>query len=441
MDRDDVINLIKAKKRIGDLARTTRQRTSCPFCGAQDFDLQLYHDTNRFRCWNSNCGRHGSVIDWVMHEKGYNFNEAVRELATSMGIDMSMKDNRAPVLQTVSRSFVRALATNSEVTDYWVGRGITTDTLYRHHVGYCSDEVLKGIARHTDPSERVDWPTLEDCALTVHGKPAFWDHTIFPYRHWKTRQIVQMQGRKVGEVSEGDNRWKGLATKSKLGHRNLNAMLWGEEELLNYWRRPGVTGKTYAFVCEGVPDALTLRQNDIHALSIIGNQSLAVQTGKLAQLDEVYLILDNDKSSQAFLPWELYDLMLQMPKTRLRTVTIPSPGTKPDGSPIKLDVNDYFRAGATAGDFGKLVGQSPDATMFLVDSWGREETKYEPLLTMICERPLDERDPLLYRLSSHGLFTMDQLEAFTRMLRLDSSCLKSRYRRSRIPQPAATQGR
>jgi len=425
MDRDDVVNLIKTKKRIGDLARSTKQRIHCPFCRSDGLDLQLYHDTNRFRCWVSQCGRHGSPIDWLMFEQGLSFNEAIKMLAAELGIDITFTDNRSPVLQKASRSFVRALSKNSDVTDYWESRGISHETLYKHHVGYCSEDVIRDITR-AEGEDRVSWQTLEDAGLISHGKPAFWNHTVFPYRHWKNRNIVQMQGRAVGEVFGSQNRWKGLETRSKLGQRSLNSMLWGEEELLGYWRRPSRNGKTYAFVLEGIPDALTLRQQDIHALSIVGNMNLKVHTRSLRNLDVVYLVLDNDTSSQENLPWELYDMLLEMPKTQIITVKLPK-----NAEEKKVDVNEYFAKGATIYDFNKIVDKSPDACEFLVDSWGSNESMYEPLMTLICERPEDERSGLIYRLSSFGLFTMDQLEAFTRMLRLDHSVISSRYRRSR----------
>jgi len=425
MDRDDVVNLIKTKKRIGDLARSTKQRIQCPFCNSDGLDMQLYHDTNRFRCWVTQCGKHGSPIDWVMFERSQTFNEAVRTLASDLGIDISFTDNRAPVLQKASRSFVKALSRNSEATEYWESRGIDYDTLYKHHVGYCSEDVLKDITRAQDLEDRVAWQTLEDAGLVSHGRPAFWNHTIFPYRHWKTRQIVQMQGRVLGETNALQGRWKGLETRSKLGFRSLNSMLWGEEELLNYWKRPK-NGKTYAFVLEGIPDALTLRQRDIHALSIVGNQNLRIHTRSLKNLDQVFLVLDNDNSSQNNLPWELYDMLLEMPKTQIIPVQLPKiTGEK------KVDVNEYFLKGATIEDFNKVVNQSSDACMFLVNAWGSNESMYEPLLTLICERPVDERPALLQQLSGFGLFTTDQLLAFARMLRLDHTMVTSRYRRSR----------
>lgn len=426
MDRDDVVNLIKTKKRIGDLARSMKQRIQCPFCHSDGLDLQLYHDTNRFRCWVTQCGKHGSPIDWVMFERNLNFNEAIRLLASELGVEITFVDQRSPVLQKACRSFVKALSKNTEVSDYWESRGIEYDTLYKHHVGYCSESVLKDITRAEDPEDRIPWNTLEDAGLVSHGKPAFWNHTVFPYRHWKNRSIVQMQGRAVGEVTSMQNRWKGLETRSKLGQRSLNSMLWGEEEILKYWRQPNKNGKTYTFVLEGIPDALTLRQRDIHALSIIGNQNLKIHTRSLRNIDQVFLVLDNDNSSQENLPWELYDMLIEMPKTQLITVTLP----KLDNEK-KVDVNEFFLKGASLGDFNKIVEASDDACMFLINSWGLQESMYEPLLTLICERPQEERPKLLYQLSSFGLFTMDQLEAFTRMMRLDQSMVTSRYRRSR----------
>jgi hypothetical protein len=431
VDHDDIVNLIKAKKRIGDLARTTRQRIQCPFCQSTGLDMQIYHDQNKFKCWVSHCGRFGSPIDWVMYEQNVTLNEAIKMLAAELGFDVSQKDRRAPVLSTAFRTFTKAFSKNSDVIDYWLSRGISSQTLFSHYVGYSSEQVLKEITRASDTEDRVSWQTLEDCKLADHGRATFWDHTVFPYRHWKTREIVQMQGRRVGVVGPTETRWKGLDTRSKLGNRSLNAMLWGEEELLTYWKRPGAAGKTYAFVLEGIPDALTLRQQDINALSIVGNQNLKIHTRSLKNLDMVYLVLDNDKSSQEALPWELYDMLLEMPKTQIITVTLPSPGIDSDGKPIKRDVNDFFLQGGTAHDFGKIVQASPDAARYLVDSWGKNESMYEPLLTLICERSQEERNLLLERLSSYGLFTMDQLEAFIRMMRMDTSVVKSRYRRSR----------
>lgn len=435
MDQDDVFHLIKTKKRIGDLARTTRQRIHCPFCHSDGLDMQIYHDQNRFKCWRAECGRHGSPIDWVMFETGCDVGEAVRVLAAELGIEVVNKDMRAPVLQKASRTFVKALSHNQEVVDYWASRGIKHNTLYQHHVGYCSEETLRDIIRAENPDDRIDTQTLEDTALLIHGRAAFWNHTVFPYRHWRTRDIVQMQGRLVGEANDGEPRWKGLNTRSKLGSRSVNMMLWGEEALLDYYKRPGPDRQTYAYLLEGIPDALTLRQQGLHALSVVGNQNLRVHTNRLKNLDSVYLVMDNDKSSQDNLPGELYDMLLEMPKTRLVIVTLPNlPGLDERGNPKKQDVNEFFVHGSELGDFMDLTQKSPDAAEYLIDAWGHNETRYEPLLTMVCERPQDERPRLLQRLESKGLFTLDQLSAFARMMRLDETMVKSRYRRSKRPQ-------
>lgn len=427
MDQQELLGFIKAKKKIGDLANTSRQRIRCPFCNSKDPDLQLYHDSNKFRCWNGSCEKRGSVIDWVMLEQNCSVSEAIKYLAASLGIDISTRDERSDVIQRASRTFQKALFKNQEVLDYWQSRGITEDTLYENNIGYCSMEVLQEIIHSGDSEKRISYKTLEDSELiNKYGRAAFWNHTVFPYCHWKSGKAVQLQGRIVGTPKENESRWKCLATRSKLGYRNLNAMLWGEEKLSKYWKYAGKDGKTYSFLLEGIPDALTLRQFGVHAMSFVGNQNIKQHVWKISKLDKVYLVMDNEKSSQDHLPWELYDLLLETPNTQIINVTLPNlPGLNEKGNPIKQDVNDFFKNGGTLHDLKSIVDRSPTATEYLIDCWGKDEDKYQMLLGMIHERPELERNVLLERLSSIGLFSMDQLEAFTKLMKLDRSRGKS----------------
>ena len=420
MDSKELLNFVKTKKRIGDLAGTNRRRISCPFCRSKEQDMQLYHDANKFRCWNGSCNVQGSTIDWVMLQQNVSIGDAVKFLANSMGIEVAARDDRSEVLEKVTRSFQKALKKNTDVVDYWETRGIDYDTLYRYRVGYCSDEVLREIVGLPYNQDQVSWQTLEDCELYKYGKSAFRNHTIFPYRHYKNGKVVQVQGRVVGEPKENESRWKCLATHSKLGSRNLNAMLWGEEELYRYGSIVNSKGQTYSFLLEGIPDALTLRQREVHAMSFVGNQNLKQHVWKMRKLDQIYLVMDNEKSSQDNLPWELYDILLDTPSTEIVVVTLPNlPGLNEKGNPIKQDVNDFFNQGATLHDLKKIVDASPTATSYLIDSWGQDENKYQLLLEMIHERTEEDQSKLINQLSMQGLFTVDQMNAFVRMMKID----------------------
>lgn len=420
MDSKELLNFVKTKKRIGDLAGTNRRRISCPFCKSKEPDMQLYHDANKFRCWNGSCNAQGSVIDWVMLQQNMSIGDAIKYLANSMGIEVAPRDDRSDILEKVSRSFQKALKKNSEVIDYWENRGIEYDTLYRYKVGYCSDETMKEIVNSSNEDEHVSWQTLEDCELFKYGRSAFRNHTMFPYRHYKSGKVVQLQGRVVGDPRETESRWKCLATHSKMGSRNLNAMLWGEEELYRYGSIVNSKGLTYSFLLEGIPDALTLRQREVHAMSFVGNQNLKQHVWKMRKLDVIYLVMDNEKSSQDNLPWELYDILLDTPATEIVVVTLPNlPGLNEKGNPIKQDVNDYFNRGATLHDLKKIVDESPTATDYLFNAWGQNENKYQLLLEMIHERTEADQAKLINKLSLQGVFTVDQMNAFVRMMKID----------------------
>ncbi len=434
-DRHEVAQIIKSRISIGELAKSQRSRIKCPFCGdgRASTDMQLYHPENRFKCFH--CGLHGSVIDWYMYERGYSRNEfarAVEELGARLGLSVSEGNRRSDLLTIASFHFQDALSRNPEVLEYWESRGITSDTLYRARAGYCDMKVLQDVARFADPHRRVDWDALQAIRLAVYDKPFFEHHTVFPYRHWKTGKVMQMQGRYVGDLPNGEtSRWKGMATQSTMGNNNITTMLWGEEELRNYWRRPGANGKTYAFLTEGVSDGLTLRQQETHTLSLIGNQNLYQHAWKLNKLDVLYLILDNDVKTMDKLPGELYMLLLECPRTEIVLVTLPNLGTDPSGNPIKQDVNTFFQRGGAMQDLTKIVLESPNALTQLIDWWADDDANYEMLLTLVCSQPRSERERYLDRMASHQRYTRRELAAAAEILQIPQNPLEGQRRMCR----------
>lgn len=426
--KDPRVAIIKSRVNISQFAGTARRR-GCPFCGTEDPDMQIYHDTGGFNCFR--CGESGDVFAWLMKTQGITFREAMQLLAPIAGIpmDASAGSARTRVLTKVMTHLQTRIP--KEIYAYWADRGIQRDTLYRVQAGFCDKARLQELLIHPDPQLRLDQEDLIGARLInpYTQDPFFRHHTVFPY-HNPRGYTLQLQGRLNGLPQSGEERWRGMATRTPYGDVNITNLLWGEPELWRYRRTPGPAGSTYAYLCEGIPDALTLRQADLHALSIIGHTKIYRHAWKLVHLDVLYLCLDNDQASQQDLLSEVYRLQLALPTTRLVAVTLPTLGKNSDGSPIKQDINSFFvnQGERAKREFLALVKRAPTAVDLLIDGWGQQASRYEPLLTLIMSKPLPERNRLLSELAQRGLFSYDQLVATLRIL------LGAGNRRTSTPQ-------
>ncbi len=130
----------------GVIQRTTRLtkagrewKACCPFHNEKSPSFTVNDEKGFYHCFG--CGAHGDVIRWMTDQRGLQFMDAIKELASEAGMEVPAPDPRAAkaaeqrdslhdVMQAAQDWFVQSLhgPSGQAARDYLKGRGI-----YRAH--------------------------------------------------------------------------------------------------------------------------------------------------------------------------------------------------------------------------------------------------------------------------------------------------------------------
>jgi DNA primase catalytic core len=434
------MNLNQAKEAIKDRIRVEEllgcdfldheHKVSCVFPGHNDRNtpnLSVYPNNTVF-CWV--CRRTEDVIG--LHQVMNNLAkpiDAIRELAPRINItldrfspeeeaQLDKEQKRIAALEFATRFYEDRLHQEGSPVSQLFDRGFTLELIQRQRVGYADGNLvkrIKSILTSTNP-EKLNGLALEDFIaagvvkekkdkesgkVTGH-RDALYRRIVFPVI--ARGRVVHMSGRTIDPPKDEVPKYLHLSSPMK--------WMYNED----------ASRAKVAYICEGIPDTLTLMGWRINACGNLGTSGIKKHHApKFANADAVYLCWDTDKAGRdgALDAGEFLDDRM--------AEGIPYIVQLPDG--VK-DLNEFAQT-HTREDFMALIQEAKPLISAMIaaapaDLSGVERGRtISKILRRIAKRPPTQQDPYVQELrTKFGLKASavdKELKAITQQLARETS--------------------
>lgn len=274
----------------------------CPFHNEKTPSFTVYPENDSFYCFG--CGVGGDVITFVRRIENLDYLEAVKMLADRAGMalpedgfDDSMAKQRAAVLEAnraAAKFFHAELMSERgrEALDYFLGRGLTVETIRHFGLGYAPDG-WRALKNHLN-QKGFDDTLLESANLLrrseKNGKVNYYDN----FRNRIMFPIIDPRGNVIafgGRVMD-DSKPKYINTSDTLVYKKSNGVF-----ALNFAKN-GNDGKL--IVAEGYMDVIALHQAGFtNAVACLGTALTKEQANLLSRYaKEVLISYDSDEAGQ-----------------------------------------------------------------------------------------------------------------------------------------------
>ena len=304
--RADIVEVIGSRVQLKKSGR--EYKACCPFHNEKTPSFWVSPDKQFYHCFG--CGKHGTVLGFLMDHDHLAFPEAVEELAGRLalevpregGADTSAKRSDEGLYELaakVARFYVESLAREPRARAYLERRGLTAETLERFEIGYAPNswnEVLKRFG--TGEAERR---RLADIGLIIERERVqsqgggeryydrFRDRIMFPIRDTRGR-VIAFGGR---VIDAGEPKYLN-SPETVLFHKGR------ELYALYETRRARSTLKTLVVV-EGYMDAVRLHQEGVdYAVATLGTATTPEHFRRIFRLvADVVFAFDGDRAGRA----------------------------------------------------------------------------------------------------------------------------------------------
>jgi DNA primase len=303
--RADIVEVIGLRVQLKKAGR--EYKACCPFHSEKTPSFWVSPDKQFYHCFG--CGKHGTVLGFLMDHDHMAFPEAVEELATRLGLEVPHEggsDNvprRADeplydVMKDVAHFYAEALAHEPRARDYITRRGLTPETLERFQIGYAPNswnEVLRRFGA-TEAARKA----LLDGGLIVERERGqmrdgerhydrFRDRVMFPIRDARGR-VIAFGGR---IIDQGEPKYLN-SPETVLFHK-------GRELYGLYETRRARTNLTRLLIVEGYMDVVRLHQAGVdYAVATLGTATTAEHFRRLFRLvPAVVFAFDGDRAGRA----------------------------------------------------------------------------------------------------------------------------------------------
>ena len=274
----------------------------CPFHNEKTPSFTVYPENDSFYCFG--CGVGGDVITFVRRIENLDYLEAVKMLADRAGMalpedgfDDSMAKRRTAVLEAnraAAKFFHAELMSERgrEALDYFLGRGLTIETIRHFGLGYAPDD-WRALKNHLN-QKGFDDTLLESANLLrrseKNGKVNYYDN----FRNRIMFPIIDPRGNVIafgGRVMD-DSKPKYINTSDTLVYKKSNGVF-----ALNFAKN-GNDGKL--IVAEGYMDVIALHQAGFtNAVACLGTALTKEQANLLSRYaKEVLISYDSDEAGQ-----------------------------------------------------------------------------------------------------------------------------------------------
>ena len=303
--RADIVEIIGARVPLKKAGR--EYKACCPFHNEKTPSFWVSPDKQFYHCFG--CGKHGTVLGFLMDHDHLAFPEAVEELAARLGLTVPQEGGAAASVRRadeplyeltarVARFYADNLARSARARDYLSGRGLTRETLERFGIGYAPDSWNELLRRFGE--QEAGRKLLAEAGLIVERERGavrdgerhydrFRDRIMFPIRDTRGR-VIAFGGR---IIDAGEPKYLN-SPETVLFHKGRE--LYGLYEVRR--ARPNLAR---LIVVEGYMDTVRLHQAGIdYAVATLGTATTAEHLKRLFRLSAtVVFAFDGDRAGRA----------------------------------------------------------------------------------------------------------------------------------------------
>lgn len=301
-------------------------RALCPFHQEKTPSFYVVPSKGFYKCFG--CGESGDVFTFLMKRTGLGFQDAVRQVAQRVGVDIPRAagarpaDERyRPLYEAIAFAadfFRERLAESERARKYLAERGLGAEAVERFRLGYAPDDwraLREAAHRHG---------IADDVLLTAglikeseHAEEAYdrlRDRIVFPTAD-VTGRLVAFGGRILGRAAEGVPKYLN-SPDTPIYHKGR--VLYG----LN-WSRAAIRRQGEVLVVEGYLDYVSLAARGVeNVAAALGTAMTEEQAALLARYtDRALLLYDSDaaglratfRSADALLRAAVHPLVVTLP--------------------------------------------------------------------------------------------------------------------------------
>jgi DNA primase len=317
--RADIVEIIGARVPLKKSGR--EYKACCPFHSEKTPSFWVSPEKQFYHCFG--CGKHGTVLGFLMDHDHMEFLEAVEELATRLGLEVPREalttagPRRADeplyeLMAQVARFYTECLAHEPRARQYLAKRAVSAATLERFAIGYAPNswnELLRRFAAGDAERQR-----LLDAGLIIERERGqaqvgeryydrFRDRIMFPIRDARGR-VIAFGGR---IIDAGEPKYLN-SPETALFHK-------GRELYGLYETRRARPNLSRLVIVEGYMDAVQLHQAGIdYTVATLGTATTPEHFHRMFRLsNSLVFAFDGDRAGRAA-AWRA--LQHALPETR-----------------------------------------------------------------------------------------------------------------------------
>ena len=354
LHRVDIVDLIDSYvplKKAG-----ANYAACCPFHNEKTPSFTVSQTKQFYHCFG--CSAHGTAIGFLMEYSGLGFVDAIKELASRVGMQVPEEEARrphdGPKLTTLTEIMARAakyyyeqLKRSEKAIDYLKRRGLSGEIAQRFGIGYAPDN-WQGLEAAFDDYSR---PELQQAGLVIRNEQGrlydrFRDRVMFPIINQKG-EVIAFGGRVIGE---GEPKY--------LNSPETPLFEKGRELFGLPQARQALRETNTAIVVEGYMDVVALAQHGVgNAVATLGTATTATHVQKLLrQVDRIVYCFDGDSAGRKAAWRALENSLEALPAQKSIGFVFLSAQDDPDSF-----VRDHGKAA-----FERLIAQATPLSEFLL---------------------------------------------------------------------------
>jgi DNA primase catalytic core len=365
LDRIKEIDLRDLLPAGTDMGLSNTVRCMLPGHSDRTASFKFHPENNSFFCWG--CKKGGSVIDFWMALQGMDFVTALRDLADRYRIELTpltpeqeqrvLTDRRREAaLSFACTYYAEQLKPGSEQWTYLLGRGWSEETIRDVRLGWAGKTLYHYISRY--PQKLAEAGVTEGDLIEAgilrrdEGDGHLYEHLrnriVFPLL--KRSRVVGMSGRAFNDQAALDAGRKYVNLASSV------PVLYLEDNI-----------RTETYLCEGLPDTVTLHQLGLAAVGLPGTSGVASHVQKFARCRRVYLCFDTDAAGKKATAVNGKLIQAALHQGEVRVLMLPEQ---------YKDLNEWILAGGKREDVLQLASNAPPLLDWLM---GRVPEGLSPL--------------------------------------------------------------
>ena len=354
LHRVDIVDLIDSYvplKKAG-----ANYAACCPFHNEKTPSFTVSQTKQFYHCFG--CSAHGTAIGFLMEYSGLGFVDAIKELASRVGMQVPEEEARrphdGPKLTTLAEIMARAvkyyyeqLKRSEKAIDYLKRRGLSGEIAQRFGIGYAPDS-WQGLEAAFDD---YSLPELQQAGLVIRNEQGrlydrFRDRVMFPIINQKG-EVIAFGGRVIGE---GEPKY--------LNSPETPLFEKGRELFGLPQARQALRETNTAIVVEGYMDVVALAQHGVgNAVATLGTATTATHVQKLLrQVDRIVYCFDGDSAGRKAAWRALENSLETLPAQKSIGFVFLSAQDDPDSF-----VRDHGKAA-----FERLIAQATPLSEFLL---------------------------------------------------------------------------